>query len=116
MNPLLFFLLAILTPFAFCLTMLAPLYVSMYAASYVVYSGAAAVHPLADKFFEIFFICGTYNQLYTHWSAHMFEVSFLYYTVPVIVVPFGAVLLAMYLTRKLFKKMGNVFMISVGSE
>ena len=116
MNPFSFFLLAILTPFAFCLTLLAPLYLSVYAAVYVVYSESAGAHLLLSKFFDIFYICGTYSQLYDYWDAHMMQVSFVYYTVPVIIVPFCTVFLAMWLTKKLFKKLGDIFMISVGSE
>jgi hypothetical protein len=116
MHPFLFLMLALATPFALCLSLLVPVYLSLFAAVYAVYfktAGHAAVLAKAD---DIFYIVGAYTQLFNYWQAHMFQVSFFTYTLPVIFLPFLSIVGALWLTRRLVRKLGDVFQVNVLSE
>ena len=116
MNPFLFLLLALLTPFGLCLCLLTPIYISMFVAVVAVYHHAVGFRVLLHKFPDIFYIIEAYNQLYTYWEKHIFDVGFFTYTLPVAVLPLAAVFFSMWLTRKFFRKMGDIFQVNVRLE
>lgn len=116
MHPFMFLILALTTPFALCLSLLAPVYISLFTAVYAVYYKTVGSAAVLDKFGDIFYIISAYTQLYNYWQAHIFEVSFFTYTLPVILLPFLSIVLALWLTRKLVRKLGDVFQVNVLSE
>ena len=116
MHPFLFLILALTTPFALCLSLLAPVYISLFAAVYAVYYKTAGSAAVLDKFSDISYIINAYTQLYNYWHGHVFEVSFFTYTLPVIFLPFFSIVLALWLTRRLVRKLGDVFQVNVLSE
>lgn len=115
MNPFFLLILAILTPFLLITALLVPPYAGIYAASYIVYSKGAAVNPLATKFEDVFYIIDVYVKLLTHWFGHITTVSIPFYSLPVVLLPLGGIFFALWLTRRLTRKMMDIFHLSAGS-
>ncbi len=113
MHPFLLFLLAIITPFLLTAAMLVPPYLGITGAAYIIYSGAAGPHPLADKLLDVFYMIDVYSELLSYWNAHRGASDFLGYTVPVLTFPFAGIVAGLWLTRRIARKMMDVFHLSV---
>ncbi len=112
MPPFLFIFLAILTPFGFVVTLFAPIYLSVFAAAYLVYRFSPTPASLAEKFTDVFYIIDVYYALFEHWRYNMFKVDLLTYTLPVILIPFIGFYFALWLTRRFIRKVGDIFHFS----
>lgn len=109
MPPFLFFILAIITPFGFVLTLFVPIYVSIFGAAYLTYKFGPQGISLAEKFSDVFYIINVYDKLFQYWRFHMFEVSFFTYSLPVVGLPFVGFFFALWLTRRFIRKVGDIF-------
>ena len=109
MNPLVIFILAILSPLLMAITLLVPPYVGIAAASYIIYMKEKGVHPLHDKLDDVFYIIDVYSKLFSHWAHHMAETSFLSYTLPLLILPILGIMLSIWLTGKLARKLKDIF-------
>jgi hypothetical protein len=116
MHPLLFLLLAILTPFALCAVLFLPPYLGMLGASYIVYDTGVTPHPLASHLYDVFYIIDVYSKLFSYAKANLSSIDLLHYALPVAVLPLAGVLIALWGARKFIRKMTDIFHISVGSH
>lgn len=114
MHPFALFLLAIFTPFGFCLTLFVLPYLGILSAAYIVYNTGAPVHPLANHLYDVFYIIDVYTKLFNNLMAHLTEVNLIQYTLPVIILPLAGIIGALWLTRKFVRAMGEVFHSGVG--
>jgi hypothetical protein len=113
MNPLLFFILAILSPFILAAVMLVPPYVGIAAASYIIYYKPDAVHPLAGKLGDVFYIIDVYSKLFSQWAYHLAETSILTYALPLLLLPILTIMLSIWLSGKVARKLRDVFQIGM---
>ncbi len=109
MNPFNLFVLAILSPFLLVMTLFGPPYAGVVVANYIIYDTGAKVHPLADKIYEVFYMMDVYAQLFSRWTQHISETSFLTYTVPLLLPVIFGIMLALWLTGKLSTKLKDIF-------
>jgi len=112
MPPLLFIIMAILTPFGFVVTLFAPIYLSIFAAAYLVYKFSPNPVSLAEKFPDVFYIIDVYYKLFEYWRYNMFKVDLLTYSLPVVLIPFIGFYFALWLTRRFIRKVGDIFHFS----
>ena len=109
MNPFVLMLLAILTPFLLVTTLFVPPYAGIYAACYLIYNTGKKLNPLADRYSDVFYIIDVYNQLFHYWLKHMETLSFVHYTLPIVGLPLVCLAFALWLTRRIARKMKNLF-------
>ena len=112
MHPFLFILLALFTPFVLALTLLAPPLAGMIGAAYIVYD-TGATHPLAGHLLDVFYMIDFYSKLFNYWYANYATLSFVQYTLPVVVLPLSCALFALWLTRRLVRKLADLFHLGV---
>lgn len=108
MNPLSMFILAILSPALMGLALLGPIYAGLCGAAYVIYYKPEH-HPLAGKFSDVSYIIDVYGGLYSAWAHHMSEMAFLSYTLPLLALPIGGLLLGFFITNRMAVKLKNIF-------
>lgn len=113
MNPFIMFVLAIFSPILLAATLLVPPYAGMVAACYIIYDKGAKIHPLQNKLDQVFYMMDVYTQLFSRWMHHMTETSFFGYTVPLLLLPLLATVLAIWLTGKLSTKLKDIFQLGV---
>ena len=109
MNPFLMFLIAILSPILLAMTLLVPPYVGITAASYIIYDTGAAVHPLAGKLYDVFYIIDVYTKLFSQWSHHITETSVLSYALPLLLLPIFGIMFSMWSTGFIARKLKDIF-------
>jgi hypothetical protein len=112
MKPILLFPIAILTPFLLTFALLAPIYVALSAAAYIVYMPAAGAHPLTPRLLDIFYMFDVYTKLLEYWLQQHATLSFVHYTLPVVVLPLLGVLVALFATYKIASGLLNIFRLS----
>jgi hypothetical protein len=91
---------SILTPVVIAIAALAPLYAGFFGALYVIYAKAEGVNPMQSYLWDAFYIFDAYRHLFQYWLEHMENVSFLYFTLPLLGVPFLGLGLSVYSTVK----------------
>jgi hypothetical protein len=111
MHPFFLFLLAILSPFLLAIPLLVPLYGSIAGATYLIYDTANAVHPLAGKFGEPFYIITVYQNLLTQWMQHPLQYDIVAYTLPLMGLPVVGVMLTLWLTGFVARKLKDIFQL-----
>lgn len=109
MNPLLLFTLGLLSPLLMAITLLVPPYTGIAAASYIIYMKEKGVHPLHDKLDDVFYIIDVYTKLFSHWAHHMAETSILSYAVPLLILPILGIMLSIWLTGKIARRLKDIF-------
>ena len=109
MNPLLMFVVAILSPILLAITLLVPPYVGITAASYIIYEKGAAVHPLAGKLFDVFYIIDVYTKLFTQWSHHIMQTPLLSYALPLLLLPIFGIMFSIWSTSYVARKLKDIF-------
>ncbi|MES2984473.1 MAG: hypothetical protein V4735_04710 [Pseudomonadota bacterium] len=114
MNPFFLFLLAIFSPFVLFVTLLAPIYGGIVGAAYIIYSKGDKIHPLSGKLLDVFYIIEVYMQLFTSWLAHMDAVSLVNYSLPLIGLPLIGMIVSLWLTAKLSRKLKHIFQLGAG--
>lgn len=114
MNPFAMFLLAILSPFLLAFTLLAPAYLGIMGAAYVIYDTQTGPHPLANKLPDVFYILDVYENLFTSWWQHMGSYSIPFYAVPLLLMPMFGFVGAFWLTAKLSRALMDIFHLGVG--
>lgn len=112
MSPALLFPIAILTPFLLTAVLLVPIYAGLLGGCYIVYLPETGAHPLAGKLLDIFYILDVYGKLFSYWSEHSGDVSFVAYTLPIIGLPVACTLVALYTNYRMVKWLGNIFHLS----
>ncbi len=114
MNPLLFFILAILSPIILAAVVLVPPYVGIAAASYIIYYKAAdAVHPLSGKLGDVFYMIDVYSKLFSQWAHNLGETSILTYALPLLLIPILCIMLSLWLGGKVARKLKDVFQMGM---
>jgi hypothetical protein len=113
MNPFFMFLLAILSPPLMALILLVPPYAGIVAASYLIYYKSGAVHPLADRLSDVFYMIDVYMKLLLQWSHHMMEMDVLHYSVPLLLLPILGITTALWLASKVSSKLKDIFQLGV---
>ena len=113
MHPILLLLLAIFTPFLLSAVLFLPPYTGLAAADYLIYNSGPHPYSLADKLFDVFYMIDVYSKLLSYWSWHIGSVSLLSYSLPLIAMPLAGLILALWLLRKLTRKLMDVFHLSV---
>lgn len=116
MHPILLLLLAIVTPFALGTTLLLPAYTGIAGASYLIYSASGNAAPLAAKLTDVFYIMDVYHQLFTYWLANKSAVSLFTYTAPLLLLPFAGFAFAFWISRKLVRRLSDIFHMSVSAN
>ncbi len=111
MHPFFLFLLAILSPLLLAVALLVPLYTGIAGAAYLIYAKGAAVHPLAGTFGDPFYIITVYSNLVTPWLQHPAQYDILTYTLPLIALPLVGVILTLWLTRFVARKLKDIFQL-----
>lgn len=114
MNPFFMFLLAIFSPLLLALVLLAPMYLALAGASYLIYLRQPGTNPLHDKFFDVFYMIEAYQTLFMAWLSHMKAYSLLYYSAPLLILPLVGIAIALWLTAKLSRKLMDVFHLAAG--
>lgn len=109
MNPMLLFTLAIFTPVMFAGTILVPPYVGIVAASYIIYYKSGEVHPLAGKLDDISYMIDVYSQLLTQWAHNIAQTSVLSYALPLLLLPIFGIMLTLWLSQKVARKLKDIF-------
>ncbi len=110
MHPLLMLILGILTPFIITALLLAPVYLALFGAVYVIYmANPQAAAALLGRIGDPFYILDVYSQLYHYWSANHGALSFVHYTLPIVALPLAGLLLALYITYKVTKGLLHLF-------
>jgi len=110
-TPVLF-LVAILTPVILCATLLVPAYAGFFGAAYVVYMPDAGPHPLAAKWTDMFYTIDTYSSLWDYWMTNRASLSVVEYTLPILGMPLVGILLSLWLTYRIGKRIFNLFHLS----
>lgn len=114
MHPFLLLMLALLTPFALALVLLGPVYAGVLGAVYFIYLPASdAPHPLAAQLNDVFYIIDVYQNLFAYWLQHLTDVALFGYTLPLLGLPLFGFGMAFYATRKLVRKLMDIFHLSV---
>lgn len=112
MRVPLLFVTAIFTPVLLLATLLLPSYGSIYGACYLIYlPKAGGLHPLADKYLDVFTVFDTYQNLLDFWNSTS-GLSFTDYTLPIIGLPLFGCTLALFITYKLARRLINFFHLS----
>jgi hypothetical protein len=108
------FLLAIATPIILCLTLFGPSYGSVFGATYLVYGygGEAQAQTIADRAYDVFYVLNAYSQLVHYWSANHATLGTVKYTLPIIGLPAVGLILSLWLTRRITRKIFNLFHLS----
>ena len=115
MSPFVMLLLALITPFLLVAVALVPVYLAMLGASYIIYPKPEAT-MLAHQALDVFPIVETYQRLFANWTQHMTALPLLHYTLPLLALPAIAMLLSLFLLKRLMHWLINVFHISVGGH
>lgn len=114
MNPLIFFILALLSPLILAAVILVPPYVGIALASYIIYyKSADAVHPLSGKLGDVFYMIDVYSKLFSHWAHHLTETSILSYALPLLLIPILGIMLSLWLGGKVARKLRDVFQMGM---
>ena len=109
MNPLMMFILGILSPLVMATTLFVPPYVGIAAASYVIYAKHGEVNPLSGKLDNVFYMIDVYVKLFTQWAHHIGETSVLNYALPLLILPILSVMFALWFTSKVATKLKDIF-------
>lgn len=109
MNPMLLFMLAIFTPVIFACVILVPPYIGIVAASYIVYYKSGEVHPLAGKLENVFYMIDVYSQLFSQWAHNIAQTSVLSYALPLLLLPIFGIMLTLWLSQKIARKLKDIF-------
>lgn len=113
MHPGLLFPLAMITPILLMATLFLPAYGAVYAAVYIVYAPAeGAMHPLADKWLDVFYIFETFGHMIDYWVANMRSLGVLDFALPGIMLPAVGVIVSLWLTWQLASGLINLFRLS----
>jgi hypothetical protein len=112
MNGPMLFLTAILTPFFLVAALLLPVYAAVFGATYIVYYPQTGSHPLALKWDDVFYIIDIYSRLAEYWLNNITQVSFVDYTLPVVVLPIVGLVAALYITIKVTRGLLHLFQAS----
>lgn len=113
---MLLFPLAIFTPIVLGLAIIVPIYAALFGACYVIYWHAAPAQAasLLTRWQDGFFILDTYQQLFKFWREHMDSASTVFYTLPLFVIPLIAAWFAFWLTRRIGRKVVELFHLASG--
>ncbi len=114
MNPFLLFLLAIVSPILLVLCLFLPPYLGVALACFIIYYKSGADHPLAGEWFDVFYILDVYRQLFAVWFEDVMAASFLTYSLPLILPALLGIVLGLWLTARLSRKLSDVFEVGVG--
>lgn len=109
MNPAMLLILALFTPFLLIITVFLPPYLGVLGASYIIYMKKDVPHPLDDRLTDVFYIVDVYQKLFGHWVSHVATMDLLSVTLPMVLLPLSGLALAFYLTRKIVRKLIDVF-------
>lgn len=113
MHPFLLFLLAIISPILLAISLLILPYAGITAAAYIIYDKGQAMHPLADRLFDLFYMITVYINLVQQWLSNSGDANLLTYTLPLIALPLMGLTLALWLTAKLARKLKDLFQTGV---
>ncbi len=103
MSAPLLFIIAILTPLMLAVSMFVPAYAGIFGAAHLVYAGGTHPQSLLDKAGDVFYIINVYSHLFTYWSGHMMQVSFLRFTLPLFTLPMIGIFVSYWITRRLVR-------------
>lgn len=112
MSPAALFPLALITPILLAISFFVPVYAGVLGATWIIYDTGTDPHPLAERWYDVFYILDAYMQLFNYWLANISAMDLLTYTLPVLVLPFGGLLLSLWLTVKIATSLLNTFQLS----
>jgi hypothetical protein len=103
------FLLAILTPLLLASALLIPIYGGVLGAAYVMYLPEKGAHPLETHLFDVFYISDIYGKLLDYWLGNMHTLSITEYALPIVGLPVLGVVVALWLSWKIARRLLNTF-------
>lgn len=112
MNPWMLLPVIVILPFMVAATLLVPLYLAMSAACYLIYVQTNEQAPILANFANPDYMLSSYLRLLTYWQSHMTELSFIHYTLPLIVLPLIILGLALWLSYRFLNAIKDILHLS----
>jgi hypothetical protein len=103
------FIIAILTPVMLAITIFVPPYAGIFGAADIIYATGTHPQSLTGRVDDVFYIIDVYSKLFTYWSTHIMQVSFLRFTLPLLGLPAIGLFAAYWITRKAVHGLRNLF-------